>query len=71
MQSSRSYDDAVVWSWIIIVVCYGFAALFLRLIGGFNSAGDAIANWGRSAATRRIRRQGHTPTTYVHSRVRR
>lgn len=71
MQSLRSYDDAVVWSWIIIAVCYGFAALLLRLMGGFNSAGDAIANWGRSASARRIRRLGHTPNSYAHSRVKR
>ncbi|HEY3069662.1 MAG TPA: hypothetical protein VGJ34_05045 [Gaiellaceae bacterium] len=59
------------WNWIVIVVCYGFAALFLRLIGGFNAAGDAIANWGRRSSTRRFRRQGVTPSTYAKSRLKR
>jgi hypothetical protein len=62
---------AAVWTWILIVACYGFAALFLRLIGGFNAAGDAIANWGRHAARRRIRREGHTPRTFAESRLKR
>jgi hypothetical protein len=61
----------VVWTWILIIACYAFAALFLRLIGGFNAAGDAIANWGRNASTRRIRRRGHTPQTYAQSRLKR
>lgn len=42
------------WDWVIILVCYGFAAGFLRLLGGFNSAGDAIAGWGRRASARRL-----------------
>jgi hypothetical protein len=68
----RSYDDGVaVWNWIIIVVCYGFAALFLRLIGGFNSAGDAIRGWGHSSSVKRLRRSGHTPRTYAQSRLKR
>jgi hypothetical protein len=60
-----------VWTWVLIVGCYAFAALFLRLIGGFNAAGDAIANWGKHAATRRIRRQGHTARSYAESRLKR
>jgi hypothetical protein len=60
-----------VWNWIVIVVCYGFAALFLRLIGGFNAAGDAIANWGRRSSTRRFQRQGLTPSSYAKSRLKR
>jgi hypothetical protein len=60
-----------VWTWIIIVAGYSFAALFLRLIGGFNSAADAIASWGRRSSARRIRRLGHTPGTFARSRVNR
>ena len=59
------------WNWIVIVGCYAFPALFLRLIGGFNSAADAIANWGRSASARRIRRSGLTASTYARSRLKR
>ena len=71
MQFARSYHDAAVWSWIIIAVCYGFAALFLRLLGGFNSAGDAISNWGRSSSVRRLRRSGHSPRSYARARLKR
>jgi hypothetical protein len=59
------------WTWVIIVLCYAFSALFLRLMGGFNSAGDAIANWGRRASVRRIERAGHTPRTYALRRLKR
>lgn len=34
------------WSWIVAAGCYLFAAGFLRLIGGFNSAGEALSRWG-------------------------
>jgi hypothetical protein len=44
------------WNWVVIVGCYAFAALFLHLIGGFNSAADAISRWGRHASIRRISR---------------
>jgi hypothetical protein len=60
-----------VWSWVIIVAGYGFAAFFLRLIGGFNAAGDAIANWGRNSSARRLQRSGKSPTSYAHSRLKR
>jgi hypothetical protein len=60
-----------VWNWVVIVGCYAFAALFLRLIGGFNSAADAIANWGRTTSVRRIRRGGHTADTYARERLKR
>ena len=60
-----------VWNWVVIVGCYAFAALFLRLIGGFNSAADAISTWGRSSSARRIWRSGHTPSTFARSRVKR
>ena len=52
----RSYDEADVWNWVLIVGCYAFAAFFLRLLGGFNSAADAISRWGRHTSIRRISR---------------
>jgi hypothetical protein len=70
MPSSRSYDDGV-WTWVIIVAGYGFSAFFLRLIGGFNSAGDAIANWGRRSSVRRLEKAGQSPRSYARSRLER
>jgi hypothetical protein len=58
-----------VWNWVVIVAGYGFAAFFLRLIGGFNAAGDAMANWGRRASERRLRRSGESPASYARSRL--
>jgi hypothetical protein len=70
MPSSQSYDDrAAMWNWIVIVLGYGFAAFFLRLIGGFNAAGDAIQNWARSSSAKRIRRTGRSPGAYARSRL--
>jgi hypothetical protein len=34
-------------TWAIIVGGYVFAALFLRLLGGLDSAGEAMAEWAR------------------------
>jgi hypothetical protein len=59
------------WTWVIIVAGYGFSALFLRLMGGFNSAGDAIANWGRSSSSKRLRKSGQSPSSYARSRLNR
>lgn len=53
----------------IIVSCYLFAALFLRLMGGFNAAADAISSWGRGSTLRRIRRRGETMRSYARSRI--
>jgi hypothetical protein len=58
-----------VWNWVIIVGGYAFAAFFLRLIGGFNSAGDAIARWGRSSSAKRMAKSGQSPATYARSRL--
>jgi hypothetical protein len=55
------YDRIAVWDWLIILACYGFAALFLRLLGGFNAAADAIAGWGRRASLRRLTRLRWVP----------
>ena len=41
------------WSWIVTVGCYLFAALFLRLIGGFNAAGEALSRWGAAESRKR------------------
>jgi hypothetical protein len=61
----------VMWNWAIIVGGYAFAAFFLRLIGGFNSAGDAFAKWGRSSSARRMAKTGQSPASYARSRLRR
>jgi hypothetical protein len=52
-----------------IVACYLVPALVLRWLGGFNTAADAIAKWGRSSSVRRIRRAGQTPRSYVRARI--
>ena len=54
--SSRSYDDRAVWDWVVIAGCYAFAAFFLHLLGGFNSAGEAMARWGRHVGLKRLSR---------------
>jgi hypothetical protein len=60
-----------VWNWVIIIGGYAFAAFFLRLIGGFNAAGDAIAKWGRSSSANRLAKTGQSPVSYARSRLRR
>jgi hypothetical protein len=57
------------WNWAIIIGGYAFAACFLRLIGGFNSAGDAISRWGRNSSARRLAKSGHSPTSYARSKL--
>ena len=59
----------VVWNWVIIIGGYSFSALFLRLIGGFNSAGDAIARWGRHSSQKRLAKSGQSPSSYARSRL--
>ena len=34
-------------TWAIIIGCYAFAAFFFRLLGGLDSAGEAMAEWAR------------------------
>ena len=57
------------WNLLIIVACYMVPALILRYLGGFNSAADAMSNWGRRSSIRRIRKQGLTLRTYARSRI--
>ena len=57
------------WNLLIIVACYMVPALILRYLGGFNSAADAMSNWGRRSSLRRIRKQGLTLRTYARSRI--
>jgi hypothetical protein len=61
--------NRIVWNWVIIIGGYSFSALFLRLIGGFNSAGDAIANWGRRSSVKRLAKSGQSPSSYARSRL--
>jgi hypothetical protein len=39
--------SGVMLTWAIIIGCYAFAALFFRLLGGLDSAGEAMAEWAR------------------------
>ena len=57
------------WNLLLIVACYMVPALILRYLGGFNSAADAMSNWGRRSSLRRIRKQGLTLHTYARSRI--
>jgi hypothetical protein len=34
-------------TWAIIIGGYAFAAFFFRLLGGLDSAGEAMADWAR------------------------
>ena len=54
----------MLWDWVVIVAGFGSAALFLRLLGGFESAGEAIAGWGRRSSLRRIRRLRALPPSF-------
>jgi hypothetical protein len=69
--SWRSYDEGDVWTWILIVAGYAFALFFFRLIGGIDSAADAIQSWGRSSSERRLAERGESPRSYARSRLRR
>jgi hypothetical protein len=60
-----------VWSWIVIVVGYAFSIFFFRLVGGINSAADAIQSWGRSSSVRRLRKSGHSPGSFARARLKR
>jgi hypothetical protein len=57
------------WNWVVIIGGYLFAALFLRLLGGFNSAGAALANWGRRSAANKMAKSGESPASYARSRL--
>lgn len=48
----------------MIVGCYLFAAFFLRLLGGFGSAADAISGWGRRSSLKRVQRLRWVPPSY-------
>jgi hypothetical protein len=39
--------SGAVRTWAIIIGCYAFAAFFFRLLGGLDSAGEAMADWAR------------------------
>lgn len=59
------------WSWIVIVAGYVFSIFFFRLVGGINSAADAIQSWGRSSSVRRLRKSGHSPRSFARARLKR
>jgi hypothetical protein len=44
------------WTWVVIVVCYGFSIFAFRLLGGVNSAADGIAGWARAHTRRKLDR---------------
>jgi hypothetical protein len=58
-----------VWTWVIIVVGYAISLFFFHLVGGINSAADAIQNWGRNSSEKRLRRSGKSPASYARSRL--
>jgi hypothetical protein len=60
-----------VWSWIVIVAGYVFSIFFFRLVGGINSAADAIQSWGRVSSLRRLRKSGHSPGSFARARLKR
>jgi hypothetical protein len=42
--------------WIIIVALYAFGAGFFHLLGGVDSASDALSRWGRARSEQWRRR---------------
>ena len=57
------------WTWLLIVGGYAFSLFFFRIVGGINSAADAIQSWGRSSSERRLKRSGDSPSSYARSRL--
>ena len=45
-----------VWDWVIIAGAWAFSLGLWWLLGGFGTAGEAFASWGREAARKRTRR---------------
>ena len=39
------------------------------ILGGFNSAGDALSTWGRRSSLTKIRKRGLTLRSYARSRI--
>jgi hypothetical protein len=39
--------NGAVRTWAIIIGGYAFAAFFFRLLGGLDSAGEAMSDWAR------------------------
>lgn len=42
------------WTWVIMVGGYAFSLFFFHILGGIDSAADAIQSWGRSSAERAL-----------------
>ena len=59
------------WSWIVIIAGYAFSIFFFRLVGGINSAAEAIQSWGRISSVRRLRKGGHSPGSFARARLKR
>ena len=38
------------WDWLLIAVLYVLVLVFFRLLGGVDSAGDALRRWGRASS---------------------
>jgi hypothetical protein len=43
------------WSWVVIVLLYGFGAGFFYLLGGLGGAADALQQWGSTTSSSRSR----------------
>lgn len=57
------------WTWVLIVCGYAFSIFFFHIVGGINSAADAIQGWGRRSSERRIRRAGLSPASFARDRL--
>jgi hypothetical protein len=40
----------LMWSWIVIGICYVLVIGGFRILGGIGAAGDALRDWGRASS---------------------
>jgi len=41
------------WQWVVVALLYLVGICFFRLVGGVNSAGEALRRWGEATARRK------------------
>jgi hypothetical protein len=61
--------NVAMWSCVLIVGGYAFSIFFFHIVGGINSAADAIQGWGRRSSERRIRRAGGSSASFARDRL--